>query len=207
MINYYIVDCETTGLNSQYHELNEVSIIRCSDRMQLTIFVRCDYPERANFDSLMITGKTLADLDNGDTKNIAINKINSFLNEDGLNSSARCFIAHNWSFDKKFIHALYEKENQNCPVDLWLCTMALSKQYVKQSGLIKQKVNLHAACDMLGVKKYAAAHNSKVDTRNTFLLWKKLIEEHKIDYIPHIKSAPHIIAKSDEEELLDLLDI
>jgi DNA polymerase III epsilon subunit-like protein len=207
---YYIVDTETTGLSAVMHELCEISIIRCSDRVQLTEFVRCDYPERANYDALMITGKTLTDLEYGSSKEEAVSKVNKFLNQDGLTPAHRCFVAHNYTFDKRFIHALYDKVSQRCPVDLWLCTMAMTKQYAKQIGLVKPKVNLHAACDIVGVKKISHAHASKVDSRNTYLLHQNLIEDKKIDYLPFIKTAIHSVSATEEDDeradpaLLDL---
>jgi DNA polymerase III epsilon subunit-like protein len=190
-LQYYIIDTETTGLSSSYHEMTEISIIKCSTRIQLTEFIKCDFPERANFDALAITKKTLADLEKGNDKEIVVERMNKFLNEDGLTAAHRCFVAHNWTFDKKFVHALYDKVGQKCPVDLWLCTMALTKAYAKQIGLVKPKVNLHAACDIVGLKKFADAHNSKVDSRNTYLLHRDLVEVKKVDYLPFIKTAVH----------------
>jgi DNA polymerase III epsilon subunit-like protein len=210
-LNYFIVDVETSGLSASYHETTEISIIRCVDRVQLTEFIKCEYPERANVDALMITKKTLADLERGNTKEYVVEKIDTFLNEDGLTPAHRCFVGHNVQFDRKFIHALYEKVGRSCPVDLWLCTMALTKQYAKQIGLIKPKVNLHASCDIVGIKKLSDAHNSKVDSRNTYLLHRSLVEDKKIDYLPFVKTAQHIVNKNieDEEMGLDpaLLDI
>lgn len=212
-IQYYIVDTETTGLSSSYHEMVEISIIRCHDRVQLTEFIKAEYPERASFDALAVCKKTLTDLEKGNTKEISVARINKFLNEDGLTPAHRCFVAHNYSFDKKFIHALYDKTNERCPVDLWLCTMALTKEYVKKNGLGKQKTNLHAACDLVGIKKLSDAHNSKVDSRNTFLLHRSLVEDKKVDYLPFIKTAIHVVSTnttSDDDEcgldpaLLDL---
>lgn len=204
-LKFYVIDLETSGLNSLYHETNEVSIIRCDDRVQLTEFIRCEYPERASMDALRVTNKTLADLQKGNSKDIAVDRINKFLAEDNLTPAHRCFIAHNYNFDKKFMHALYASVKQQCPVDLWLCTMALSKQYAKQSG-INSKFNLQASCDLVGVKKIAQAHNSKVDSRNTFLLWKTLIEQKNMDYLPFIKSSAQIINSADEEPDMSILD-
>lgn len=210
-LQYYVIDIESSGLNSSYHEATEISIIRCIDRVQLTEMIKCDYPERANFDSLLITKKTLADLDKGKSKEEVIQRINKFLASDGLTPAHRCFIAHNWSFDKKFTHALYAKVGQECPVDLWLCTMALTRAYAKQMKIVKPKVNLQASCELLGVKKQAGAHASKIDTRNTYLLWQNLIEEKQINYLPMIKTAKHQLKTmvSEEEEGLDpsLLDL
>jgi DNA polymerase III epsilon subunit-like protein len=208
-LQYYVIDTETTGLNSTYHEMTEVSIVRCSDRVQLTQFIKCDYPERAAYDALAITKKTLADLEKGDLKENVVNKINKFLDEDGLTAAHRCFIAHNWSFDKKFVHALYEKVGQACPVNLWLCSMALTKQYAKNIGLVKPKVNLHAALDIIGIKKFSDAHSSKVDSRNTYLLYRDLVENKKVDYLPFIKTAVHEVnysASDDDGMDMSLLD-
>jgi DNA polymerase III epsilon subunit-like protein len=209
MIKYYIIDTETTGLRVNYHEVNEISIIRCDDRVQLTKFIKCEFPERANFDALAITNKTMADLEKGDSKEAVIESVDKFLAEDNLTPGHRCFIAHNWTFDKRFIHDLYAKVGKQCPVNMWLCTMALTKEYAKKTGLVKPKVNLHAACDILGIKKISSAHASKVDSRNTYLLWKSLTEDKKVDYLPFIKTAVHSTSSSDDGEGLDpdLLDL
>lgn len=216
---YYIVDVETTGLDSNKHEVNEVSIIRCLDRVQLTQFIKCDYPERASYDALKITRKTLADLDKGVSKEDATSKIDKFLLEDGGTKAHRCFIGHNViAFDKKFMHTLYEKVNKELQVDLWLDTLQMIKFYAKENNLKedakkqgkKLLFNLHAACDILGIKKLSEAHSSKVDTRNNYLLYRNLVEDKKIDYLPFIKSYPHILtsAVTDDDGLdPDLLDI
>jgi len=209
-LKFYLVDCETVGLDSSYHEMTEISLIDCDTRVQLTEFIKCDYPERANIDSLKITNKTLADLENGNSREYVVNKINKFLNEDGLTPAHRCLIGHNSQFDRKFIWALYEKVGQQLPVDLWICTMALTRAYAKKIGLVKPKVNLTASLEIVGIKKLAGAHASKVDTRNTFLLWKNLTEEKNIDYLPFVKTIQHQVKESsDEEQGLDpdLLDL
>jgi DNA polymerase III epsilon subunit-like protein len=176
------------------------------------MFIKPEHPERANADALMVQHKTLADLSIGISKEEAIEKLNKFLNEDGLTPAHRCFIAHNYMFDKKFMHALYDKIGQQLPVDLWVCTMSLTRAYAKQIGLVKPKVNLHAALDICNIKKLSEAHASKVDSRNTYLLWNNLINDKKIDYLPFIKNAAHIIKtadSSDDNEGLDpaLLDL
>jgi len=201
---FYVLDSETTGLSASESEVIEVSIVRCSDRVQLTEFIKPDYPERASYDCLRIQNKTLQDLEKGNTREYAVERINKFLNEDGVTPAHRCFICHNAPFDKKFIHALYDKVGQKCPADLWVCTMSLTREYAKKQGIVKPKVNLHAACDLLQIKKLSAAHASKVDSRNTYLLWKELIENRKVDYLPFIKTAIHQ-PTSNDDEYLDIL--
>lgn len=200
-LQFYYLDIESNGLSSSYHEACEISIIRCSDRVQLTLFIKVDYPERSSIDALKITGKTLEDLEQGISKEETALKIDKFLNEDCLTPAHRCLIAHNASFDRRFIHAMYSKVNKQLPVNLWACSMALTKQYAKDNGIIKPKVNLQASCDLLQIKKVAGIHASKADSRNGYLLWKALVDDKKVDYLPFIKTAPHNLIEKNIEDL------
>lgn len=192
-LQYYVIDTETTGLKAGYHEMTEIGIIRCTDRVQLWRQIRCESPERANFDALAITKKTLADLDKGHYKGDVVNECEKFFNEDGLTPAHRIIIAHNAPFDRKFLHALWEQMGKRFPADLWLDTMSLTRDYAKKIGLVKPKVNLHAACEIVGIKKFSDAHNAKVDSRNTYLLHKDLVDNKKVDYLPFIKTAIHAV--------------
>lgn len=205
-LQYYIIDTETTGLKTNYHEMTEIGIIRCSDRVQLWSQIKCEYPERASFDALAITKKTLADLENGVSKQEIVARCNKFFEEDGTTRAHRIIVAHNAPFDRRFLHALWEQCGEEFPANLWLDTIPLTKEFAKQQGIVKPKVNLHAACDLLGIKKLADAHNAKVDSRNTYLLHKRLTEEKNIDHLPFIKTAVHSIApaNNDDEDGLDL---
>jgi DNA polymerase III epsilon subunit-like protein len=219
-LHYYVIDTETTGLKSGYHEMTEIGIIRCVDRVQLWRQIKCVYPERANFDALAITKKTMSDLERGYEGAAVVAESEKFFAEDGLTPAHRCIVAHNAPFDRKFLHALWESCGKEFPAHLWLDTMSLTRQFLKETGieadhkakgLKKPPVNLHAACDWVGVKKISEAHNAKVDSRNTYLLHRQLVEEKKVDYLPFIKTAAHIVAPPppDDDEGLDmsLLDI
>ena len=201
-LQFYVIDTETTGLRSGYHEMTEIGIIRCKDRVQLCRNIRCNYPERASFDALSITNKTMEDLENGYDPEQVIKECEKFFSEDGLTPGHRCIVAHNANFDRKFLHALWSTYGKEFPAHLWLDTMSLSKEYARKAGIIKPRVNLHAACDMVGIKKIAKAHSAKMDSINTYFLHKDLVENKKIDYLPFIKTATH--ALSDSEEDLDL---
>jgi DNA polymerase III epsilon subunit-like protein len=211
-IVYYIIDLETTGLKANYHEPTEIGIIRAVDRVQLWRQIKCEYPERASYDALVVTKKTLSDLEKGITQEQVVEECDKFFNEDGLTPAHRCIVGHNiYSFDRRFLHALWESVGKEFPAHLFLDTIPMIKAYAKQIGLVKPKVNLHAACDIAGVKKLSDSHNAKVDSRNSYLLWKNLVEDKKIDYLPFVKTAQHIVNKNieDEEMGLDpaLLDI
>lgn len=208
-IVYYVVDTETTGLKVGYHECTEIGIIRAADRVQLWRQIKCEKPENASYDALAITKKTLADLSNGYDKREVVAECNKFFNEDGLTPQHRCIVGHNiFSFDKRFLFDLWESVGETFPAALWLDTIPMTKHYAKQIGLVKPKVNLHAACDIVQIKKISEAHNARVDSRNSYLLWKDLVENKKVDYLPFIKTAVHEIAIKDIEEGLDpsLLD-
>src|SRR5579885_2543085 len=210
---YYILDLETNGLKTNYHEITEVGIVRASDRVQLCRNIKCDYPERSSFDALQLTGKTLADLEIGISKKQAIEDVNTFFADDGLTPNGRCIVGHNiWSFDRRFLHQLWESFGQEFPAHYWLDTIHLTKNYldiyklpdnqIVKTATGKTSTKLEAACKMLNVKTVAGKHTAKSDSRNTYLLWKKLIEDYKIDYLPYLKSMPHIIAKSEDDEEL-----
>lgn len=195
MLAYYVIDTETTGLKVNYHECTEIGIIRATDCMQLWRNIKCERPETASYDVLAITKKTLADLEKGFSKEQVVEECERFFNEDGLTPAHRCIVGHNiFSFDKRFLFALWESVGKEFPATLWLDTIPMIKKYVKDNGLGKVKVNLHAACDIAGVKKLSDSHNAKVDSRNSYLLWKNLVEEKKVDYLPFVKTAVHIIS-------------
>ena len=197
---FYVIDTETTGLKADFHEMTEVGIIRVVDRVQLWKQIRCEYPERANFDALAITKKTLADLANGVDRQTVVDHCEQFFAQDQATPAHRCIVAHNAPFDRKFLHALWGQVGRTFPAHLWLDTMSLTRQFLKESGieadrkskgLKKAAVNLHASCDWVQIKKLSEAHNAKVDSRNTYLLYRDLVEVKKIDYLPFIKTAAH----------------
>lgn len=194
MLAYYIIDLETTGLSATTHEVSEISIIRATDRMQLFRKVKCERPETASFDALRITNKTLADLESGTNKEQVVEECEKFFAEDGLTPAHRCIVGHNiYAFDRKFLHAFWGSVEKEFPAHLWLDTLPMIKSYVKQNELGKMKVHLQAACDIVGVKKFAQAHSAKSDSRNSYLLWKDLVEVKKMDYLSFIKTAPHTL--------------
>lgn len=194
MIHYYIIDLETTGLSSKYHEVCEISIIRASDKNQISRNVIVNFPERANYDALRITSKTISDLKRGDRKESVIQECNAFFEADNASPSARCIVGHNiWSFDRKFLYALWESVGKEFPAALWLDSMHMAKEYVKKLG-VKRSISLANSCEMMGIKKAASAHNAKADSRQTYFLWQKLSEE--LDYLPFIKQDSHSIKNS-----------
>jgi len=210
-LQYYVIDTETTGLKADYNEMTEIGIIRCTDRVQLWRQIKCIYPERANFDALAITKKTMADLERGYDREAVVTECEKFFSEDGLTPAHRCIVAHNAPFDRRFLHALWGAVGKEFPAHLWLDTVSMTKEYLKQvdnstlnitkTATGKVSTQLHACCDIVGIKKISEAHNAKVDSRNTYLLHRNLMEEKKIDHLPLIKTFIHEISTPSDEGL------
>jgi DNA polymerase III epsilon subunit-like protein len=203
---YYVIDTETTGLKSNFHEMTEIGVIRVTDRVQLWRQIKCEYPERANFDALAITKKSMADLERGHIKEGVVEECEKFFAEDGATPAHRCIVAHNAPFDRKFLQALWAQCGKAFPANLWLDTISLTKEFIKKvdpatinitkTATGKTSTKLHACCDMVGIKKLSEAHNAKVDSRNTYLLYRNLVEEKKVDYLPFIKTDVHVLDTS-----------
>lgn len=220
-IKYYICDTETNGLRAanRFHEVLEIGIIDYDTKVHLYENIKCEQISNSSFDALKITGKTLADLEKGKLKEEVVEKVMRFFEQDGLTPAHRCIVGHNIiPFDKKFLHALWESCGIAFPANLWLDTISLTQEYIKKSdpntlnitktatGRISK--TLHAACDMLNIKRLSKAHDASNDSKNNYLLFKRLMEE-GIDHLPHIKTFIHSfeIQPSVDDLLKELGDI
>lgn len=198
-ISYYLLDTETNGTKSAgyWHEITQISIIRASDRVQLNKYIRIEHPERTNPDALSYTGRTMADLDKGESKKVVVDFCNAFFEEDGKAPEERCIIGHKIiSFDKRFLHALWESLGYTFPANLWLDTHTYVKDYVKKHNLGKQKLDLDNALILVGGKPKEGSHNAVIDTQNNYMLWDKLKKE-GIAALPHIKRFAHKVGEDD----------
>ena len=189
-INYYIIDTETTGLKAGYHEIVQISVIRCNDKFQKTANIKAEFPSRASKEALAITKKTYADLSKGIERAQAVVEITEFLEEDNKTSEHRCIVAHNAPFDRRFLHATWDASGLAFPADLWMCTKEFSRKLAKRKGIIKPKLSLAASLDLAGIIARGGAHNAVIDSLNTFELWQKLMEE-KLGHVSIIKRKPH----------------
>lgn len=198
-MNYYIIDVETTGLKVGYHEVTQVSIIRCTDRYQLNRFIRAEYPQRADSRALEATGRKRSDILTGVSKLEAIEACENFISEDGQTPEHRCFIGHNVSFDRRFVHQLWNSQQKEFPAVCWLDTMACAKLYMtRHLGLEKPKKGLHDALQNCGLKPRSGAHNAISDTQNTYILHDHLVKQ-GFDFLPHIKRIPLVSENVNEE--------
>lgn len=193
MLAYYILDLESTGVDSKWHEVSQVSIIRCTDRFQLSKFIKVEYPQRAAWKALEVTGRTFSDLNRGEDRDDVVAASDIFIAEDGLTPEHRCIVGHNvHKFDLRFAHALWKKCNKPFPANLWMDTLPFSKDYAIAKGIESKSFKLEIACNILGIKTAGTQHNAISDTRNNYKLWLKLMDS-GLNHLKYIKRVPHIL--------------
>jgi len=198
-IKYYIVDTETTGLRVGWHEITQISIIRCSDRKQLNRYIKAHHPKRVNPIALEKTGRVYSDLFKGDGRKEVVEFCNNFFAEDGANPEERCIVGHNIiKFDKGFLHELWSGEGFEFPACLWLDTMLYIGAWKKKKGLTTRKSNLNWSLEALGITPRPGGHNAVVDTQNNYILWDKLKKE-GLPAVPHMKRFAHKLSPEDDD--------
>lgn len=200
-IQYYVADSETLGLKSGWHEMNQLSIKRCSDGVQKSFDICVVHPERASKEALDIQGITRQDLKRGLPIKDVVHELTKFIEEDGLNPESRCIVGHNVAFDRRFAHAAWEQCKTQFPADLWLCTKKFFKNYVNKVGPEKimqrqstgePKVKFGQDLCLIGAglqPKYGA-HTAEVDCENCYQLWDFLMHEN-LNHVRVIEQHPH----------------
>lgn len=183
---YYILDTETGGLSPKTAEMTQISIIRCSDLVQLNRYIKIEYPEKVNRDALIKTGRTYRDLLKGEPRAAVVDRVNSFFEEDGLTPEHRCIVAHNASFDQRFCYAEWEAVGKKFPAVHWLDTRPMAKKYAMKLGLEKPSMTLESILKFAEIDGFKNFHNAIDDTRNLYLFWKKSVDL-GIDYLDCIK--------------------
>jgi len=197
-MEYYLVDTETTGLKNGFHELTEISIIRCKDRAQRVWMIKIKHPERASKEALHITGKTTEELlSRGRYVDEILDEVDDFLNEDKEEPDGRVMIAHNAAFDRRFLEGEWEKHQRIWKANYWLDTKEMGRKFVKTiSNPTNAKIslsleNLLKVASIKGVE--VGAHSAEVDARNTYRLWDKLTKTNGLSNVEFTKLSPTIM--------------
>jgi DNA polymerase III epsilon subunit-like protein len=189
-LKYYILDSETTGFKAGWHEMTELSVIRYDDRVQLTRQIKSEYPERANDQSLQITGRTITDIMKGADREDVVHVFNKFFNQDDLTPEHRCIVAHSAPFDKRFCHALWESVGETFPAVHWLDTVKVGKEWALKVGKQPENYKLPTMLKFAEVNPMKGIHNAESDARNLYLLWKKS-HDIKLNQVKMIKRYEH----------------
>jgi DNA polymerase III epsilon subunit-like protein len=189
---YYVIDTETTGLKAGWNEITQISIIRCSDRTQLTRDIAIEHPERCQQQALQVIGKTIEELLIGCTREQAVSACERFWNQDGKTPEHRCLIAHNAQFDKRFCHALWQSVNKRFPVVCWLDTLIYIKLWSERMGVKLASKTLEKSLEFAKIAMKDPLHNASSDAQAVYRLWKRGMDA-RIDHLPAIKRFPHLI--------------
>lgn len=189
-LNYYVIDTETTGLKAGFNEVTEISIIRCSDRHQLTRKILAEFPERVSPQALAATNRTFEDLLVGESKEKIVEECNAFFMQDGLTPEHRCMVAHNAAFDKRFCHALWESCRSSFVAICWMDTIKFAKDWSKKVGILPENFKLASVLKFANISPLPGAHNAGADARNTYLIWKKGMDL-EMDHLNAIRRYPH----------------
>lgn len=208
MINFYVIDTETTGVNVNLNEIFQISIVRLSDNCIHTNNIAVENPERASYEALRVTGRTKKDISTGINFRKSVELCSKFFEEDNATPEGRCIIAHNAKFDHKFCHAMWKKAGKQFPANLWICTMKYMKEYAKHEGIEKiaqiqqekkAKYSLDASLKAFknideNIKILHGAHSATIDAINTGTLFNLL--KSKIEYLNLIETKPHVLEKN-----------
>ena len=197
-MHYYIIDTETTGLSAGFNEKFQISIIRETDKHQISRNIKIEFMDRVSPDAMRVTGKTKQDLIIGDSKDSVVKEIDDFLNADGSTPEGRVFVAHNAPFDQRFCHALWASVKKTFPANYWLDTKEISRMWQKKNGIAKPELSLGASLIKNGLVALPGAHNAIVDARNAFILYKSA-KDAKINYLSLIKKKEHKTISFEEE--------
>jgi DNA polymerase III epsilon subunit-like protein len=191
-LDFWVIDTETNGMKTGWHEIFQISLIHYPSKLQLSKDIRVEFPERSNQESLNITGKTRDQIVIGENKEAVVEAVDNFLLQHGKSPEFRCIIGHSVNFDMRFCHALWNSCGKKMPASLWLDTKEVTRIFSKKMGMIKPKLNLEAALTLTGTTPTSGtAHNAVKDARDCYRLFCKLIEE-GVDYVPKIKRIPHL---------------
>jgi DNA polymerase III epsilon subunit-like protein len=226
MINYYIADTETTGLMTDIHEINQISILRVIDKEQLSLQIKVRHPHVYNSQALEVQGITQEDLMKGVPIEEAVEAVEMFLAEDGKTKAHRCIIAHNAPFDRKFIHRAWDSVGREFPADLWLCTQSFAKRHVQKHrngekiakaqvdggveeikrdkyGSLKPKFGLNNFMVGVGLPLKLGAHRAEIDVQNTLELYSWLMNSNT-EHVSLIGRVPHKEATTDSVDIDDI---
>ncbi len=193
-MEYYVLDIETNGLCRDYHEITELSIVRCKDLEQRVWLFKTHDPKKSNKDALFITKQNIWEIQKRKYYlDDLIAEINDFINEDGLYSNERIFIAHNATFDRNFVEHYWKKFKSEFPSDYWLDTVAMSKKYIKMKDFQgKTSASLENMLKIANIEENIdMKHTAEGDTRTTFMLWK-FLQKNGINNSEFIKLSDNV---------------
>jgi DNA polymerase III alpha subunit (gram-positive type) len=194
----YICDCESTGLDSEKHDIIELCFWRIGDAESKTWCLKPLSPENIEEEALRVNGHLLEDIlwktpKGRDVYRIpkeVLPEIEMWLMEDGAAAEERVFIGQNPDFDYKFLLSLWRKagSEDDFPFGYWIegkdgkrrnqgyiiDTMQLARLIDVCTGKKRARYGLGALVKDFSITK-ATAHRADGDVKMTKELFEKMV--------------------------------
>ncbi|MFD0770332.1 3'-5' exonuclease [Bacillus sp. CGMCC 1.60114] len=123
--NYIVIDFETTGFNPYQDSIIQMAAIRYRNHKYTDQFVSYVNPEKMIPGRItMLTGIRNFDVVNAPTIEMVLPEFVAFIGEDTI-------IAHNASFDMRFLKSNMERLGLGIPKNVVIDTLSLAKRYIK----------------------------------------------------------------------------
>jgi DNA polymerase III epsilon subunit-like protein len=191
--SFYVVDIETTGLDSHKHDVIELSIVRMGaegEDSQRTWCLKPLNPDEIEPAALRVNGHKLEDLLHRtkegreryqDAAQVAI-EIENWLAEDGLPAEKRFLIGQNVSFDRDRLEQLWIKLNSRDSFPFgrrYMDTMIVELFLDYCKGEFAEGYSLSNLIKKYGVKN-EKAHTAAADVKATKEVFEKQVEMFKL---------------------------
>lgn len=182
----YVIDSETTGLDSHLYDIIELSIYRLKDDVQKTWLLQPTNPQNYEPTALRINGHKIEDLrhETSQGRNLYIDpnkvivEIENWLMEDGLPTEQRLCIGQNVSFDLARLEQLWIKCNSRDSYPFgrrYLDTMVIELFTDFCKGQFSEGYSLNSIIKKYGIKN-DKAHSAAADTKATKEVFMKQVE-------------------------------
>lgn len=192
-LEFYVADCETSGLDDHENDVIEVSLLRLSTDEQKTWSIKPLTPETASPDALRINGHKLEDLlhqtkagkDRYLIPQDVIVDIENWVLDDGVPAANRFLVGQNIGFDIGFLKQLWKKCNSENSFPFGrrqLDTMIIEMFLDYCKGSFAEGYSLYNLVKKYGVKN-DKAHTAEADTKAT-----KEVFISQVDYFKKVLS-------------------
>ncbi|MGG0188547.1 3'-5' exonuclease [Bacillus rhizoplanae] len=163
--DYVVIDFETTGFNPYQDNIIQMAAIRYRNHICTDQFVSYVNPEKMIPSRItMLTGIRNFDVANAPTIDIVLPEFIAFIGEDTI-------IAHNASFDMRFLKSNMEQLGLGTPKNIVLDTLSLAKRYIKHVPNHK----LETLKRFLHIQ--VRSHNALDDCLTCAAVYQKCVEE------------------------------
>lgn len=182
----YVLDCETTGLDSRKNDVIELSMLRLSDNVQKTWCLKPFSKENIEEGALKVNHHKIEDLlhqtkfgrDTYLNPEKVIVEIENWIAEDETPSSNRIMCGQNVAFDKDMLEQLWIKCNSKETFPFGrrtLDTMTIEFFLNYCQGEMLDSYGLKSLIKKYGIKN-DKAHTAAADTLATKELFEKQVE-------------------------------